>query len=92
MQVCGYLTDVEGNYDYFERYVAISRVIKWADDEKSELELNDGCEFVFGGDSQDKGIGEIRSAPPPHAPLQSATLNPNTTTNSFPRSGLSSTS
>eukprot|EP00288_Rhodomonas_lens_P015739 CAMPEP_0177696280 /NCGR_PEP_ID=MMETSP0484_2-20121128/3898_1 /TAXON_ID=354590 /ORGANISM="Rhodomonas lens, Strain RHODO" /LENGTH=389 /DNA_ID=CAMNT_0019207245 /DNA_START=206 /DNA_END=1371 /DNA_ORIENTATION=+ len=58
--VCGYLTDVEGNYDYFERYVAISRVIKWADDEKSELELNDGCEFVFGGDSQDKGIGEIR--------------------------------
>jgi hypothetical protein len=26
MQVCGYFTDVEGNLDYFERYVAISQV------------------------------------------------------------------
>jgi hypothetical protein len=57
---CGYLTDVEGNYEYFERYVEISKVLKWANAEKTSLELKDGAHFVFGGDSQDKGTGDIR--------------------------------
>jgi hypothetical protein len=57
---CGYLTDVEGNYEYFERYVEISKVLKWANTEKTSLELEDGAYFVFGGDSQDKGTGDIR--------------------------------
>jgi hypothetical protein len=57
---CGYLTDVEGNYEYFERYVEISKVLNWANAEKTSLILKDGASFVFGGDSQDKGIGDIR--------------------------------
>ena len=60
--VCGYLTDVEGNFDYFERYLAISKVLQW-DDEKTKTKLKfrrDDSIFVFGGDSQDKGIGDVR--------------------------------
>jgi len=29
--VCAYLTDVEGNLDFFEKYVRISKVIEWVD-------------------------------------------------------------
>ena len=57
---CAFLTDVEGNYDYFQRFVEISKVLKWENDEKTSLVLKDGVTFVFGGDSQDKGIGDIR--------------------------------
>ena len=57
---CAFLTDVEGNYEYFERYVEISRVLSWENDQKNSLVLKDGATFVFGGDSQDKGIGDIR--------------------------------
>ena len=58
---CAFLTDVEGNFDYFERYIQISRVLKWKDDQKTALEFKkDNAMFVFGGDSQDKGIGDIR--------------------------------
>ena len=60
-QVCAYLTDVESNLEYFERYVAISKVLGWADSNKTRLKFkrNDAM-FVFGGDSQDKGIADIR--------------------------------
>jgi hypothetical protein len=57
---CAFLTDVEGNYEYFERYVEISKVLTWADEKKNSLILKEGTTFVFGGDSQDKGIGDIR--------------------------------
>jgi hypothetical protein len=60
MSICGYLSDVEGNYDYFLRYMEISKVLCWADDEKTQLKLNDDCHFVYGGDAVDKGIGDIR--------------------------------
>ena len=61
LKCCAFLTDVEGNYEYFERYVAISKVLAWTDEKKKEsLKLKDGVTFVFGGDSQDKGIGDIR--------------------------------
>ena len=55
-----FLTDVEGNYEYFERYVAISKVLEWEDEKRDSLKLRDDATFVFGGDSQDKGIGDIR--------------------------------
>ena len=65
--VCGYLTDVESNFDYFERYLAISQIIGWADEESTYVPnmrrlkfKRDDAIFVFGGDSQDKGIGDIR--------------------------------
>jgi hypothetical protein len=59
---CGFLTDVEGNYEYFESYVEISKIIEWEDKVKKEtLKFKDDhCYFVFGGDSQDKGTGDIR--------------------------------
>ena len=58
--MCGYLTDVEGNFEYFEDYVAISKVLEWEDQSKTALRLKDNALFVFGGDSQDKGCGDIR--------------------------------
>lgn len=57
---CAFLTDVEGNYEYFERYVEISKVLQWESGDKKSLKLKDNVTFVFGGDSQDKGIGDIR--------------------------------
>ena len=60
-KVCGYLTDVESNLEYFERYVDISQILGWADQKKSKLKFKrDDAVFVFGGDTQDKGIGDIR--------------------------------
>ncbi len=51
---CAFMTDVEGNLDFFHRYVEISKVVKWKDEKtKNELEFrDDNSEFVFGGDSQ----------------------------------------
>jgi hypothetical protein len=58
---CAFLTDIEGNYDHFERYIGISKVLRWTDAKKTGLEFKkDNTMFVFGGDSQDKGIGDIR--------------------------------
>ena len=60
-KVCGYLTDVESNLEYFERYVDISQILGWADQKKSKLKFKrQDAVFVFGGDTQDKGIGDIR--------------------------------
>ncbi len=50
---CAFVTDVEGNLDFFYRYVDISKVLRWKDETKKELEFKDNdSEFVFGGDSQ----------------------------------------
>eukprot|EP00961_Rhodomonas_salina_P001141 16065-Rhodomonas_salina.1 len=38
---CGFLTDVEGNWDYFQRYVELSEVLEWADRGKTKLSLRD---------------------------------------------------
>ena len=62
----GYVTDVEGNYDYFKSYVAQSNVLKLLnenDDTTRGLQLDlqhENCYFVYGGDAVDKGIGDIR--------------------------------
>ena len=60
-RVCAYLTDVEGNLDFFEKYVRISKVIEWVDSKKNRLRFKQkDSMFVFGGDCQDRGIGDIR--------------------------------
>jgi hypothetical protein len=51
-------TDVEGNYDYFE--ALLSRSAALYPDESGSLLLRDKFMFVFGGDSVDKGPGDIR--------------------------------
>ena len=57
----GYVTDVEGNLDYFRRYVRASGVLRFDDDAETVLRLaDDGCRFVFGGDAVDKGDGDVR--------------------------------
>jgi len=49
------------NYEYIDRYLDISHVLGWADEKKTKLKFKrDDAMFVFGGDSQDKGIGDIR--------------------------------
>ena len=61
MRVCAYLTDVEGNLDYLERFVVVSTVLAWTDESKTRLRFQrDDAVFVFGGDTQDKGIGDVR--------------------------------
>lgn len=57
----GYVTDVEGNLDYFRRYVRASGVLRFDDDAETVLRFaDDGCRFVFGGDAVDKGDGDVR--------------------------------
>lgn len=53
-----YVTDVEGNFEYFMRFVELSRGLRLVgvhDDGALDVELLDGWQFVFGGDSVDKG-------------------------------------
>jgi len=54
----GYFTDVEGNFDYFQKYLSLSGVLQ--QDKDGSLLLKEGAIFVFGGDVCDKGIGSIR--------------------------------
>lgn len=60
----GYVTDIEGSYEYFKAFVARSNVLDQRNDGDDshglELSLRDNCFFVFGGDSIDKGPGDIR--------------------------------
>jgi Calcineurin-like phosphoesterase len=61
----GYVTDVEGNIDYFVRYVERSEVLAITkyDNKVLELDFRDPGEdtyFVYGGDAVDKGPGDIR--------------------------------
>jgi len=66
-QRIGYVTDAEGNLDYFERYVALSTVVRYdapggpdgTGNKRLEF-VDDACLFVFGGDVCDKGAGDIR--------------------------------
>ena len=55
----GYLTDVEGNLGYFDRWVAQSEVLRY--NVAGELELtHPHAYFVYGGDAVDRGDGGCR--------------------------------
>uniref|UniRef100_A0A7S1VZG9 Calcineurin-like phosphoesterase domain-containing protein n=1 Tax=Ditylum brightwellii TaxID=49249 RepID=A0A7S1VZG9_9STRA len=68
----GYVTDVEGNLDYFLNYVKQSQVLiiqTMTRDEANNIlsftlslasEKKEDCYFVYGGDAVDKGPGDIR--------------------------------
>jgi hypothetical protein len=53
----GYCTDVEGNYEYWQRYLLISHVLS---NENNAIVLKKNCQFVYGGDVCDRGAGDIR--------------------------------
>jgi hypothetical protein len=58
MVTIGYATDIEGNYDYWERYINLSKILSRSVD--GVLLLNEDCHFVFGGDVVDRGYGDLR--------------------------------
>ena len=51
----GFVTDIEGNYDFWQRYIVISNVLYKSTD--GNLKLKNDCEFVYGGDICDRGPG-----------------------------------
>jgi hypothetical protein len=53
-----YVTDVEGNLDYFHAFVKLSEYLDY--DGEGALKLADRSFFVFGGDIVDKGLGDER--------------------------------
>jgi hypothetical protein len=53
-----YVTDIEGNEDYWHRYLKISKVLDRSADGKITLQEN--CHFVFGGDVCDRGPGDLQ--------------------------------
>ena len=57
---CGFLGDIQGDFGYFEKYVEISRILSWEDESNQSLLLADNAIFVFGGNVQGSGIGDIR--------------------------------
>lgn len=54
-----YVSDVEGNIGYWERFLNISAVLK-RNEITNKIILNDDCMFVYGGDVCDRGPGDIR--------------------------------
>lgn len=69
-EVVGYFCDVEGNLDYWERYLNISKVLERVpislgsvtayQSHRGSITLKDNCHFVYGGDVCDRGKGDIR--------------------------------
>ena len=55
----GYVTDVEGNLDYFDRWVARSGVLKYDGSQRLQL-AHPQAFFVYGGDVQDRCDGSMR--------------------------------
>jgi len=53
-----YCTDVEGNYDYWQRYVKLSKGVSRGSN--GRLALADRFSFVYGGDVCDRGDGDLR--------------------------------
>ncbi len=57
-----FLTDLEGNLEYFDRWVAQSNAVRYKPG-TTELELtHEGAYFVFGGDLMDRFDGSLRLA------------------------------
>lgn len=53
----GYATDVEGNCAYWSKIVEFSQVL--SRNQAGKLMLKDGCQFVYGGDTCDRGSGDL---------------------------------
>jgi hypothetical protein len=49
----GYVTDIEGNLNYWHKYLEVSKVLR--KDADGKIELKEGCQFVYGGDVCDRG-------------------------------------
>ena len=59
----GYLTDVEGNLNYFDRWLPTSGVLQYRPGTTETLELtHDRAYFVYGGDLIDRFDGSLRLA------------------------------
>ena len=54
----GYATDIEGNFDYWSKYIEISKILHRLP--SGVIELSDDCHFVYGGDVVDRGPGDLR--------------------------------
>ena len=53
-----YVTDIEGNYDYWQRFVKFSRVL--CNDPRGNVDFKESNgEIVFGGDMCDRGSGTL---------------------------------
>lgn len=61
--VVGYATDVEGNIDYWNQYLSVSKVLVKENKLNSvhRIKLKDSCHFVYGGDACDRGMHAIFS-------------------------------
>ncbi|RYY83370.1 hypothetical protein EON63_11355 [archaeon] len=55
----GFVTDLEGDWAYWQHYLRQSRVL-YKDNESKALTLRENTMFVFGGDSVDRGPGDMR--------------------------------
>ena len=51
----GYATDIEGNFDYWNKYLSVSEVLYKDGSSPRSTKLEDGCQFVYGGDACDRG-------------------------------------
>ena len=54
-----YVTDVEGNLGHWNRWADLSSAVE-RNKSSQELELNDNCHVVYGGDVWDRGKGDLR--------------------------------
>jgi len=52
-----FVTDVEGDWECWNRFIGLSRVLSRADD--GHIQLSEGAHFVFGGDAQDRQSGDL---------------------------------
>ena len=58
-----YVTDIEGNLDYWQRFKKLSKVLYTEEGEEENhhvLALKENCHLVFGGDVCDRGPADLR--------------------------------
>ena len=58
-KIVSYVTDIEGNYDYWQRFIRFSRVLYSDKSGSVDFKVPNG-EIVFGGDMCDRGSGDVR--------------------------------
>lgn len=56
-KVVGYVSDIEGNYEYWRRYIDRSAVLS---NDDGKISVRENCHLVCGGDVCDRGAGDIR--------------------------------